>query len=208
LKIFRDEEIKKIFATDARLNFYNCKATFSQYVEADLKVWIDCDHLILGRMDSILANDYDVACPANYNLYQNSSLTFVSEEEYIQGGIIASGNAEFWRVYEELSLGFAMNFVHKDNDILNDLICGKMNPFKFKYLDGHNDFRNQAFKEFYGCASLNQEKDMYVHKGVKLSGKPVVAYHFAKGNKNKPHPRILFNKEVIEWINESINLNY
>jgi hypothetical protein len=43
---------------------------------------------------------------------------------------------------------------------------------------------------------------------LELDGKPVIAYHFAKGSKNKPHPRSIFSKEVISWINESLDLNY
>ena len=209
LKIFRDAEIKEIFAKDERLNFYNCKASFSQYVEADLKVWIDVDHLILGRMDSVLANDYDVACPANYNLYQNASLINLDEDLYLQGGIIASANKEFWNRYEELSLKYAMTQTHKDNDVLNAIFANESKYFKFKYLDGANRFDRPEFKEFYGCSSLNQEDKIIVNNNrIELNEKPVIAYHFAKGDKNKPHPRSLFSNEVINWINENLNLNY
>jgi hypothetical protein len=80
-----------------------------------------------------------------------------------------------------------------------------MVPFKSKYLDGSGDFKNPDFHSFYGCASLGQEKNMYVENGeIKLDGKPVKAYHFSWGGINKRHPKELFKKEVVDHIYSTI----
>lgn len=205
LKIFREPQIQEVFATDSRLNYYNSKATFAKllYNDYDLVVWIDTDHLIFGRLDSILNGTYIAAAPANYNKYQNSSIRGIGEKFYFNGGIIASSNKVFWNLYEYHSLTTAMEFTHKDNDVLNIFFDN------LKYLDGSNDFNSPEFKEYYGCASLGQEKDItIVNNRPEINGKPVKAYHFAKGDKNKPHPRTLFNDSVINWINETFNFDY
>ena len=209
LKIFREQEIKETFATDARLNYYNSKATFAlKFIDNyDLVVWIDVDHLIFGRLDSILENRYAIAAPSNFNKYQNTSIGEMDEKHYFNGGIIASGSKPFWELYEHNSLNWAMEYSHKDNDILNLLLKGT--KLKNKYLDGSNDFNDDGFKEYYGCASLGQESEVkIVNNRPEIHGKPIKAYHFAKGDKNKPHPKDLFNQDVINWINENINLNY
>ena len=206
LKIFRQKEIEEVFATDERLNFYNSKATFAKllYKDYELVVWIDADYLIFDRLDAVLTNDYTYAACANYNLFLNTSLENVSELKYIQGGIIASKNKFFWNKYEELCLMYAMEYKYYDNDILNTI-----NAPGFKYLDGHYDFRSPEFESYYGCASLGQEQLIVVNKNrLELNGKPVKAYHFAKGDRNKPHPRTLFSEPVINWINETLDLNY
>ena len=209
LKIFREPEIKETFAKDSRLNYYNSKATFAlKFIDDyDLVVWIDCDHLIFGRLDSILENRYAIAAPANFNKYQNTGVGTVDEEHYFNGGIIASGSRPFWELYEHNSLNWAMEYTHKDNDILNLLLKGT--KLKVNYLDGSNDFNEAEFKEYYGCASLGQESEMkIINNRPEINGKPIKAYHFAKGDKNKPHPKDIFNQNVINWINENINLNY
>ena len=121
LKIFREQEINEVFATDSRLNYYNSKATFALKLidDYDLVVWIDTDHLILGRLDAILEGRYAIAAPANFNKYQNTGVGLRDEEHYFNGGIIASGAKVFWQHYEQESLLHAMEYQHKDNDILN-----------------------------------------------------------------------------------------
>lgn len=209
LKIFLEDEIKQVFATDVRLNYYNSKATFAlKFIDDyDLVVWIDVDHLIFGRLDSILKNDYDIAAVAAFNVYQNSRIGTVDFEHYFQGGIIAGGSKDFWLQYEEFSLNHAMEYVHKDNDILNLLIAEI--KLKVKYIDGSNNFNNDDFKAYYGCASLGREQGMIIENNVPtLDGRPIKAYHFAKGWPYKPHPNTLFTPNVINWINENLNLNY
>lgn len=217
LHIFRQQEIDKVFASNPELTFYNSKATFAKLFtdSFDLVVWIDCDHLILGPLTSILKADYDVAAPASYNLFANTGITitpnkpeieqqhpnvyFVPENQYIQGGIIASTSKKFWDDYERNSLKYSGLFYYRDNDVLNIML--KMYDYDFKYLEGHSNFTAPEFKEHYGTSSLGQEHLAIVNgDSIEINGRPIKAYHFAKGNSVKPHPNTLFNPQVVDYI--------
>ena len=215
LIVFAQEAIDYHFARNEQLNFYNCKAYFAKllYNDYDLVVNIDADHLILGTLDSILAADYDVACPANYNVFSNASIKiistgnhvseFVSEVNYFQGGLIASTSKEFWDAYDHASMKHSHKLHYKENDVLN-LILALCN-YRVKYLDGDANFKSKEFHSYYGCASLGQEQRAVVDNGqIKINGKPVKAYHFAKSGINKPTVSSLFSKEVTEFIYSTI----
>lgn len=215
LIIFAQEAIDYHFGRNEHLNFYNCKAYFAKllYHEYDLVVNIDADHLILGELKSILQGDYDVACPANYNVFSNASLkiistgnqttTFVSDLNYFQGGLIASTSKHFWDAYDYASMKHSHSLHYKENDVLN-LILTLCN-FKVKYLDGDANFKSNEFHSYYGCASLGQEHLAVVDNGqIKINGKPVIAYHFARAGINKPPVGSLFKKEVTEFIYSTI----
>jgi len=219
LIVFQDKEIKEVFETDKRLNFYNSKAAFAKllYNDYDLVVNIDADHLIFDRLEEILIGDYDVAAPANYNSEINVKMSiscdsthghlshndFVSYEKYIQGGLIASTSKEFWNQYYEASLRYSHLLGNKENDILN-IIC-HMLPYKFKVLDGDWLYTSEKFHCYYGCASLGRERQVVVdNKKIKLDGKPIKAYHFARAGIAKVPTHYLFNQEVCHFINNKI----
>lgn len=213
LVVFGQKEIDREFSYDSRLNFYNCKARFAKLLCDDyrLVVNIDADHIILGRLDSILDGDYDVACPANYNKMANASIKMgrgelVGEVEYLQGGLIASTSEEFWYRYDIASVNCSHNFVHYENDVLNVLL--KMSHYHVKVLEGDLKFSSDSFHSFYGCSSLGQEKRFYVRGNEIMCGsKPVKAYHFSWGGINKRHPNDLFSKEVVDFIYSNIITN-
>ena len=209
--IFGDKEIKDMFTYNPGLNFYNCKAAFAKllYNKYDLVVNVDADHIFLGPLTSILAGDYDVACPANYNVFSNADLQIVSTGEnrsllvsqthYFQGGLIASTSKAFWDAYDYASRKHSANLFYKENDVLNLLLA--LCDYKVKYLDGGHFFEFPEFKEYYGCASLGREHKAYVENGqIMLYNKPIKAYHFARSGVNKLHPRELFSKEVCDHI--------
>lgn len=220
LVVFGQKEIDETFATNPKLNFYNSKPTFAKklYNDYDLVVNIDADHLVFSRMDEILAGDYDVAIPTNFNSWLNSGIgtnTFantcgvfssnvlVPYEKYIQGGLIASTSKLFWDQYEYASLNYSDLFGNKENDVLN-LLC-HMLPYKVKVLEGHWEYTHSDFDCYYGCASLGRENQIVVNSNrLELDGKPVKAYHFARGGNNKPHPSELFSQEVVNFIYETI----
>jgi hypothetical protein len=188
------------------------------YNDYDLIVNIDSDHLIFDRLEEILVGDYDVAVPTNYNAWLNSAIgtntfantcgifssnTLIPYERYIQGGLIASTSKMFWDQYEYASLHYSDLFGNKENDILN-LIC-HMLPYNIKVLEGHWEYTNSEFNCYYGCSSLARESQIVINNGkLELDGKPVKAYHFARGGVNKPHPKELFNQAVVDFIYESI----
>ena len=52
------------------LNYLNAKATFGRILSAeyDLVVNMDADHYVFEPLTEIMEADYDVACPANFNM--------------------------------------------------------------------------------------------------------------------------------------------
>jgi hypothetical protein len=111
MKVFDEHDMAK-----HGVNFYNAKATFGELLsrEYDLVVNIDADTYIFDRLDEILQADYDVACPCAFNKTYNvvalkvmSGLNgggnpqyLVKEDEYLQGGLIASPSKQFWKHYK------------------------------------------------------------------------------------------------------------
>jgi hypothetical protein len=219
LKIFREEEIKKNFDENKKLNFYNSKAAFAKllYNDYDLVVNIDADHLIFDRLEEILIGDYDVACPSNFNIHLNSGIKVVSYnssrmtsetvltpfDQYLQGGIIASTSRSFWDHFYEASIKHSDNLVNKENDILN-LLC-QLSSFKLKILDGDWKYTSEKFTCYYGCASLDREKQaIIVDNKIKLDNKIVKAHHFAGGGSKKLEIDQVFNKDVAAFIKNEI----
>lgn len=220
LVVFKQAEIDELFSTNPKLNFYNSKATFAKklYNQYDLVVNIDADHLILGRLSEILVGDYDVAIPTNFNSWLNSGIgttsfantcgvfssnQLIPFEKYIQGGLIASTSKLFWDQYEHASLNYSDLFGNKENDILN-ILC-HMLPYNVKVLEGHWEYTHPDFECYYGCSSLARESQIVVNNGgLELDGKPVKAYHFARGGVNKPHPSELFTSSVVEFIYKNV----
>lgn len=220
LVVFGQKEIDETFATNPKLNFYNSKPTFAKklYNDYDLVVNIDADHLVFERMTEILKGDYEVAIPTNYNSWLNSGIgtntfantcgvfssnTLIPYEKYIQGGLIASTSKQFWDQYEYASLNYSDLFGNKENDILN-LLC-HMLPYNVKVLEGHFEYTHPDFNCYYGCSSLGRENQIVVNNNrLELDGKPVKAYHFARGGKNKPHPNELFSQDVVNFIYKNI----
>jgi len=232
LVIFGQSDIDEMFASRPELNFYNSKASFAKklYNDYDLVVNIDADHLIFGRLDSILEGDYDVAAPSNYNAWINCSLEtltmcrgqvvppsvlssgntdtiLVPENKYFQGGLIASTSKLFWDQYENACIKFSHFFGHYENDILN-IVC-HMLPYKVKVLEGDFIYTNPNFNSYYGCSSLGRENQVVVNNGrLELDGKPFKAYHFARGGRNKPTVAQLFTQEVDEFVKRNVlNVN-
>ena len=219
LKVFKEEEIRKVFSQNKYLNFYNSKAAFARllYNDYDLVVNIDADHLILDRLEEILIGDYEVACPANFNAHINCAIKIVSYanngaqcenlivpfEKYIQGGLIASTSKNFWDQYYEASIKYSQNFLNKENDILN--ILYQMSMFNLKILDGDWEYTSDKFTCYYGCASLAREKQArIIDNKIKLDNKIIRAHHFAGGGSKKLEIEQVFNQEVSSYIRNEI----
>jgi len=209
LKVFEQNEIDALFNEKKWLYSDNCKASFAKllYNDYDLVVNIDSDFYIFDRLEEILKGDYDVAACANYNAVMNVELKktnlndidiqYVSKEKYIQGGLIASTSKKFWDDYEILSEKLSRDLPLRENDVLNILFYN--GNYKTKILDGHYDFNSSDFQQYYNCASLGREQNVYVSNDkLYLDCKQVKAYHVARGGiKLRMHE--LFNKEVNDW---------
>jgi hypothetical protein len=195
LFVFRQDTIDRVFK-EKNINFYSAKPTFAKLLTPyyDLVVNCDADHIFLDRCEEILKGDYDVACPINKNDYENTSVENVSEDDFLQGGLVASTNKEFWDVWEEKNKD-AMKYKCRENDVMNLVIYNDMSDLKLKILDKD--------KDYYGCKSLGKEGEFVMKdNSVTLGGDKMYIYHVARGGMIKPTPKeIGFKQEVVDYMN-------
>jgi hypothetical protein len=197
LVVFRQDMIDKIFKSKG-VNFYNAKPTFAKLLAPhfDLVVNIDADTIVTCRLDEVLKQDYEVGAAWNFNDYENASMDGITEEMYLQAGLVASRNPKFWDYWEDANRN-AMAYLRQENDILN-LVCYKrpeVKKMKLKIFDKD--------KDYYGCKSLNREKEMYIENGkLMLRKEQVKAYHWAKGGclPKMQFEKLPFTDEVINYL--------
>lgn len=214
LFVIGDDQIKRLKETTPGLDLYKMKASAAKlfYDEYDLVVNIDADHFIFSRLDEILEGDYDVAAPSNNNNYENVSLSInsyrgnnyniVTEEKYIQAGLIASTSKDFWKTYEKASIQHADRMTCRDNDVLNLVI--QFGNYDFKLLDGGWSPTDPNRKSFYGCSSLALENKCTLVNGVPcIDNIPLKCYHVARGGA-KPKFTQLFTPEITNWLYEKL----
>jgi len=225
LVVFGDKEINKLFAEKTWLNFCNCKASFAKllYNDYDLVVNIDADFYFFDRLTEILEGNYELGACANYNREANVSvkaqilngfvIPHISEQQYIQGGIVASPNKKFWDDYEEHSKNLADHLPLMENDVLNLLWYSGL--YKTKVFDGDSNYNSPNFKQYYNCSILGREYECYLKNDkIFVGNKQVKAYHVANGNsgrgtgsfgRRKKRINQLFNYEISTWFDNYIN---
>lgn len=177
LVVFRQDMIDKIFK-EKNINFYMAKPTFAKLLtdKYDLVVNVDADTAIMGRLEEVLKDDYDVGAAWNFNLYENAVLPNITAEMYLQAGLVGSRDKKFWDIWEEANKD-AMTHVRQENDILNLVWYGDdyVKTLKRKIYDA-------KIKDFYGCKSLGREPEFYVKDDKCWCGDgQVIAYHQARG---------------------------
>lgn len=216
LFVVGDKEIAELRRLTPDLNLHRIKASAAKlfYNDYDLVVCIDADHFIFDRLDEILIGDFDVAAPSNFNFMSNVGLKLeshgnniykvVPEQKYIQAGLIASTSKSFWDTYEKVCIKHADYMTCRDNDILNLVI--EFGNFNFKLLDGGWTPNDVNRKSYYGCSSLNLERECTLINNIPhIRGIPLKCYHVARGGfQTKPKFDQLFNEEVVTWLNEKI----
>lgn len=176
LIVFRQDVIDKLFK-EKNINWYMAKPYFAELLldKYDLIVNFDSDHIFTGRLTEVFDNvDYDVGLPTNLNDYENASFENITEEMYLQAGMVASTSKEFWLAWQKKNTE-AMKYLRKENDTVNLLIYNDMPQLKLKVFDKD--------KDYYGCKSLGREPEFTVMDGdTYCRGEKVLAYHFARGN--------------------------
>lgn len=201
LVVFRQDVVDKLFK-EKNINWYQAKPFFAELLEDqyDLIVNIDADHFISGRLTEVFDNvDYEVGAAWNFNDYENASFENITEEMYLQAGMVASTSKKFWSAWRRAN-SKAMNYLRKENDILNLVAYNIMPELKLKIFDKE--------KDYYGCKSLGREPEFYVEDDkLMCRGEQIKAYHFARGNH---FPKLDFSRmpltdEVKEWL---YKLNY
>jgi len=198
LVVFRQDIIDKVFKKTG-LNFFNAKPTFAKMLVPyyDLVVNIDADSVVLSRLDKVLKGDYDVGGVMNFNDYENRTIDNVDEKMFLNAGLIASTNKRFWDVWEEANKD-AMKYVCKENDVMNLVLYNNPEVKKMKLKVFDKD------KDYYGCKSLNREKEFYVEDGKVMCRKEqVYVYHNAKGGKmpKLDFENMGFSPEVVKYMN-------
>ena len=183
LVVFRQDTVDTLFK-ERDINWYQAKPYFAQLLEKDydLIVNIDADHIILDRMVRVFDEvDYDVAMPWNFNDYENASFENITEEMYLQAGMVASTSKKFWATWRRMNRN-AMKYLRKENDIVNLLVYNQMPELKLKILDKESDY--------YGCKSLGRESQFNIGLDGKTfclrDGGQVIAYHYARGGNALP----------------------
>lgn len=175
LVVFRQDTVDKLFP-EKNINWYQAKPFFAGLLEDqyDLIVNMDADHIVLDRMTQVFdIVDYEVGMPWNFNDYENASFEDITEEMYLQAGMVASKNKYFWRWWREMNKD-AMQYLRKENDIVNLLVYHDMSFLNLKIFDKE--------KNYYGCKSLGREPEFYVEDGKTMCrGEQVVSYHYARG---------------------------
>jgi len=180
LIIFRQNMIDKIFKKE-NINFYQAKPYFGELVANmgyKLVVNIDADTIITSRLTEVFDKvNFDIAMPTNLNDYENASFENITEEMYLQAGMVASTSKDFWKAWQKINRT-VMKYLRKENDTVNLLIYNdkEISKLKLKILDKK--------KDYYGCKSLGREPEFAINsKGETICrGEKVEAYHFARGN--------------------------
>lgn len=198
LVVFRQDLIDRVFK-EKGVNFYTAKPTFAKLLAPhyDLVVNIDADSVILGRLEAVLAQDYEVGAAWNFNDYENMSVENVSEEMFVQAGLVASRNKLFWDIWEHENLK-AMKYPARENSTLNLIWYNDPDVSKMKRKIFDKD------KDYYGCKSLNREKEFYLGNGrVMCRGEQVLCYHHAKGGHlpKLVYETMGFPNEVVDFMN-------
>jgi hypothetical protein len=198
LVVFGQFDIDRLFR-EKGINWFQAKPYFAELLmhDYDLVVNMDADHVITGRMKEVFDNvDYDVAMPWNYNDYENASFENITEEMYLQAGLVASTSKDFWLAWQKKN-ETAMDYLRKENDTVNLLLYNDMPELKLKALDKK--------KDYYGCKALGREPKFRVQEDMLMCmGEQVLCYHFARGGQ---FPKLDFDNmpltpEVQKWLKE------
>lgn len=183
LVVFRQNTIDKLFK-EKNINWYQAKPFLAELLfnDYDLVVNIDADHVICGRMTEVFDNvNYDVAMPWNFNDYENASFENITEEMYLQAGMVASTSREFWLAWQKMNRD-AMKYIRKENDVVNLLIYNHPTLWiKPPLIKGLKILDKE--KDYYGCKSLGRESQFYIEDDkLMCRGEQVISYHYARGN--------------------------
>lgn len=199
LIVFRQDMIDKVFK-EQNITFFNAKPTFGKMLSLyfDLVVNIDADTVVLGRLNKILDGDYDIACPWNYNDYENMSIENVKEDMFIQAGLVAVRNSKIWDIWKEANKD-ALKYQAQENTVLNLLWYNHPEISKMKRVILDKE------KDYYGCKSLNREREFYVKDNkVWCRDERVYLYHHAKGGGALPklqYETMGFPTDVVRFMN-------
>jgi hypothetical protein len=195
LVVFRQDMIDKVFK-ETGCNWLTAKPVFAKllYDKYDKVVNIDADTVVTGRLEEVLKDNYDIGAAWNFNDYENAMFDDITEEMYLQAGMVASTKKEFWDTWDKANKD-AMKYPRKENDILNLVVYHQLPKLKLKIFDKRRDY--------YGCKSLGREPEFYIEDDKLMCRKQqVLAYHFARGGvfPKLDFPNMPLKDEVKAWL--------
>jgi len=206
LYVFRQDYVDAMF-NEYGINFFTAKPYFGKLLsdKYELIANIDADCVILGRMSAVFdTDDYDIGAAWNLNDYENRHFESedgaikVTDEMFLQAGLVASRKQEFWGYWMEWNKE-AHKYLCAENDTLNLLAYGdkRTKDWKLKIFDKD--------KDYYGCKALNRETEFVLEEGkVMCRGEQVLCYHHAKGGAALPklvYEKMGFTPEVVAYMN-------
>jgi len=182
LVIFRQDMVSQIIGDgiSTGINWLNAKPAFAKLLtdHYELVVNVDIDTIFLGRLDAVFTKEYDVGSVMNLNDYENRHIEGITDEMYLQAGLVASRIPEFWDIWMARSLRDNWKYMCAENDTLN-LVVYEHPEWKLKIFDKDT--------EYYGCKSLGRETEFKMNGDkVMCRGEQVKCYHAAKGPANMP----------------------
>jgi hypothetical protein len=197
LVVFRQDVIDRVFA-EKKINFYMAKPTFAKLLcdKYELVVNCDADTVVTGRMTKVFDEEYEVGAAWNFNDYENTSVENVTEEMFVQAGLVGSRNPKFWDIWEEHNRD-AMVYKCQENDVLNLIWYNHPEVSKMNRVIFDKD------KDYYGCKSLGREPEFEVYSDkLWCRGEQILCYHHAKG---AMFPKLQFDHmdfqpEVARWL--------
>lgn len=197
LVVFRQDTIDKLFPAK-NINWYQAKPFLAELLfDYDLIVNIDADTVITERLVEVFdKTNYDIGAAWNFNDYENASFENITEEMYVQAGMVASSSKRFWKAWQNINES-AMDYLRKENDTLNLLVYNdvKISKLDLKIFD--------RYEGYYGCKSLGREPKFYIEDDkLMCMGEQVYAYHFARGNvfPKLDFMNMPFTDEVRQWL--------
>lgn len=210
--IYGQEELDKITIPE---KFYMATPLFAKKLikDYDLVLKLDCDQLILGKLDYLFTHEYDVGSvlninrvdPPRYGLVQGWG---IAPNEYINNGLVAIQSKAFVEHWWKLCNSKYFNrFTYREQDILNILfhfgnykaVCFDNydlteNYFAWHGLVAKGETVRAVLKN--GEIVIPRGEDGYPDREVKLK-----ALHWAGGQGElKMDYQKCFNEEVIEYI--------
>jgi hypothetical protein len=178
-KIFGQTEINTVWAENPWITWDTAKATFGKMLASDyrLVVNIDADSMITGELTEIISGDYDLGSVLNNNDHDpKASFGHITSDKYVNAGLIASTNKEFWDIYESTCRSYGETTGFKEQDVFNTLFWS--GGYKIRVFDWYSSLC------YYGVASRGQWDKMTLEGDkIMLNNRQVKIIHEAGGHK-------------------------
>ena len=176
---------------------------------------LDCDQLILGNLDHIWADEYDVACVYNSNPREDKAYPIrfmdVHPFSYVNCGFVVLKSKAFVEQWLNLCMSEHFNnFQYREQDLLNLMVWYMSErfggPYKVKFLDEGPKWHGLIWRQYEPQVIVRDNK-LILPKNDEWNkeDKELVCWHAAGGQTpNKMNYRTRFQSDVIKYINSLV----